>query len=397
MLIKSLKVDDFRNFTKKEIKFSAGLTVIVGDNATGKSNILEAIYLLATGKSFKAKLESEMIRYNSDIARISAKLRILNYDVDLTEENNPETLNTKSKMQNTSLEAVLTDGEVQIGEDSESIKKTQKKKLLVNGLPKRLIDFAGNLKVVLFGPWDLDLVTEAPSIRRRFLDEVLSQVDREYRRGVLLYEKGVRQRNKLLLRIRDEGIPRSQLLYWDKLLIKHGNYITEKRSEFIDFVNRTKDFKDRDYSLTYDLSTISEERLAKYANEEVYAGTTLVGPHRDDFVFEIRNTKYGSQDQSVIRNSNLEIRNSSPRDLARFGSRGEARMGVLWLKLAELLFVESVSGEKPVLLLDDIFSELDHEHRKIVLQVSENQQTIITTADPHYIEELTIPEEIINL
>jgi len=349
MFIKNLALKDFRNFKAKKVEFSEKITVILGDNATGKSNILEALHLLSTGKSFKARIEREMVNYGCDIARIEGVVKLPNL--------------TSSK-----LEIVLTKGEINL--HGGGVQKAQKKKLLVNGVAKRLIDFAGNIKTVLFGPWDLDLVTESPSIRRQFLDIVLSQVDREYRRSAMIYEKGLRQRNKLLLRIRDEGLSRSQLMYWDKLLIKHGEYLTVKRGGFIDYVNATPDFLDRDYSLVYDSSVISEGRLAQYEEEEIAAATTLVGPHRDDFRFNIS----GNSEKSV--------------DLSSYGSRGEQRMGVLWLKLAELSFIEKTTGDKPILLLDDIFSELDHEHRGTVMDVCKRQQTIITTADPHYIEKI---------
>lgn len=349
MLIKNLSLKDFRNFRLRRTEFSENTTVILGDNATGKSNILEALYLLSTGKSFKARVEREMINYTSDIARIEGTVV------------QPDGTSLK-------LEVVLTKGEINL--HGGGIQKAQKKKLLINGVAKRLVDFAGVIKTVLFGPWDLDLVTESPSIRRQFLDGVLSQTDREYRRSVMIYEKGLRQRNRLLLRIRDEGVSRSQLIYWDKLLIKHGEYITIKRGEFIDYVNATPDYLDRDYSLLYDSSVISEGRLSQYEEEEIAAATTLVGPHRDDLIFNIS----GNQKKSV--------------NLASFGSRGEQRMGVLWLKLAELSFIETSTGEKPILLLDDIFSELDHEHRGTVIDLCKKQQTIITTADPHYIEKI---------
>jgi DNA replication and repair protein RecF len=121
--------------------------------------------------------------------------------------------------------------------------------------------------------------------------------------------------------------------------------------------------------LEYDKSAISETRLEQYAEEEVAAATSLVGPHRDDMQFQIPNSKFQMK-----------------RNLATFGSRGEQRMAILWLKLAELAFIQEKTGERPTLLLDDIFSELDHPHRKIVMAVAGNQQTIITTADPHFIE-----------
>ena len=328
-MITSLKLTNFRNFKKKKLEFSENITVIIGPNGVGKTNILESLFLLSTGKSFKARTEVEMIRYNESIASITG----------VTGE--------------TKFEAKITTGD----------NGWPKKRLQVNGIPKRIIDFAGQFKSVLFGPSDMDLVTESPSIRRKFLDSVLSQVDREYRRSILSYEKGLRQRNRLLLRIREEGIPRSQLLFWNQLLIKNGDYISKAREEFIEFVNIQPGINKQKLELAYDKSAISEARLEQYKSEEIASATTLVGPHRDDFIF-IADT----------------------RELAKYGSRGQQRMSVLWLKLAELNYIEGQTGERPTLLLDDIFSELDHAHRNIVMDVTTKQQTIITTVDEHFLE-----------
>jgi len=345
-VIKSIKLLGFRNFKKGVFEFSPKITVIVGPNASGKTNIIESIFLLSTGRSFKARVEEETVNHQKDLARVKGNLS-----------------------GGTILEAIVTRGLIDIG--TQRPEKVVRKKLLINGVPKRLVDFSGNLKTVLFGPWDIDLVTESPSLRRKFLDTVISQVDREYRRSVLSYEKGVRQRNKLLFRIREEGVSRSQLAFWNQLLIKNGDYITVKREEFIEFINKLHGVDSRDFQLTYDRSVISEGRLEQYKEEEVAAATTLVGPHRDDFIFKLEN-----------------------RDLAAYGSRGEQRMGILWLKMAELAFIEEKTGEKPTLLLDDIFSELDHKHRGIVMGLTKNQQTIITTADPHFIGNLKKVEKI---
>jgi len=331
-MVKSINLVNFRNFRKKTIDFSQKVTVIIGPNASGKTNILESLFLLSTGKSFKAQVEEEMIGYNNDLARVEGH----------------------------ELEAILTRGR----ED------WPKKRLLVGGVPKRLIDFAGNFKVVLFGPWDMDLVTGSPSLRRRFLDSTLSQIDREYRRAILSYEKGLRQRNRLLFRIREEGLSRGLLLFWNQLLIKNGNYISSARQNLINFINSLEKC-----NLKYDYSAISEVRLEQYAKEEIASATTLVGPHRDDFIFL-----------------------QEKRNMSKYGSRGQQRMEILWLKLAELAFVEERTNEKPTLLLDDIFSELDHEHRKVVFSVIGNQQTIITTADEHFLPKLkTNNLKLINL
>lgn len=349
-MISKILFNNFRNFEEKIFEFSQNITSIVGQNGAGKTNILEGINMLSTGKSFKAKVENEMINYESEIARIKGKIK-----------NVEEIL----------LEVVLTNGNTTLNG------KMPKKRLLVNNTPKRLIDFSSKFTTVLFRPQDLDLVSGSPSLRRDFLDKVLSQTDYEYKRSLLSYEKGLRRRNKILYSIREEGKSRRELYFWDNLLIKNGDFISKKREELIDFLNNEPEITKNKIEIKYDKSAISEARLKQYENAEVASATTLVGPHRDDFIFD------------------MEIKNKM-RDLSRFGSRGEQRMAVLALKIAETKFIKYIKQENPVLLLDDILSELDHAHREVVFDVSNNQQTIITTADPYYLNDLK-KVEIINL
>jgi len=319
----------------------------VGPNTSGKTNLLEAIYLLATGKSFRAGVEKEMIRSGQEIARVEGKID-----------------NSRGREK---LEIILTTGQV-AGE------KVAKKKYLLNGVSKRMVDFVGQLRCVLFRPEDMEIVIDSPATRRDYLDQVLEQVDRDYRRAALSYQKGLRQRNKLLEQIREEGKPRSVLFFWDRLLLENGTLLTRKREEFINFVNQQPAHFGQLY-LTYDKSIISPQRLAQYAQQEVAAGMTLVGPHRDDFVM-------GLKEPSV----DPLAEEGKIRDLHLYGSRGEQRTAVFSLKLAELEFIAQKTGERPVLLLDDIFSELDKEHRKRLLAVIPRQQTIITATDLHLID-----------
>ncbi len=360
MILKDISLKNFRSFKEKNFSFSNKTTLIFGSNTAGKTNLLEAIYLSSVGKSFRAEVEKEMIGYGKEMSNVRCR----------TADGN-------------TLEILLTSGEV-------AGQIAPHKKFLINGVSRRMIDFLGNLRAVLFWPEDMELITDSPSIRRKYLDSILVQIDRDYRRAILSYEKALRQRNRLLERIRDEGINRSQLVFWDKLLIRDGSLITDKRAEFINFVNNFHLLfppmgKMRlHFHIDYDKSVISEARLNQYTNEEVASATTLVGPHRDDFsisIFEkeISQTEHG-------------------RDLSAFGSRGEQRLAILWLKLAELEFVASKTDSRPILLLDDIFSELDHEHRELVLKVIPQQQTIITTTDLHLVDENYLKDvEIIKL
>ncbi len=383
MTLEAISLSNFRQYKKQRFSFSSETTVIVGGNASGKTNLLEAIFLISLGKSFKAEKDIEMVRFGEEIGRVKGVVKRTREDKKEDEEKNE-------------LEVVITKGEV-MGV------KTPIKKYLVNSVGKRMVDFTGRLKTVLFWPQDLELVTDSPSIRRRYLDFVLSQVDREYRRTLISYEKGLRQRNRLLEAIRDKGAHRHQLIFWDQLLIRNGEYITKKRGEYIEFVNKfqighqlgdfkfqTKSkFQNPNYQLFYDKSIISRQRLDQYSEEETAAGMTLVGPHRDDFEFRIKNSEAFS---------NLKAGNEEFKNLSHYGSRGEQRLGILWLKLGELAYIEHVSGEKPILLLDDILSELDHEHRKIIFGIIGNQQTIITTTDRHFLpESLTGRQKVIEL
>lgn len=397
MIVKNLSLSDFRKFSKKEFTFSAGTNIIVGPNASGKTNILESLFLLATGKSFRAEESSEMISFEKEIGRVKGEIsKYANMQIDkLTDEE-------------LELEVMLTRGEV-MGV------KAPLKKYSINGVAKRMLDFVGNLRVVLFWPQDLELVTDSPSLRRHYLDFVLMQVDREYRRNLHSYEKGLRQRNKVLEAIRDSSAHRHQLLFWDQLLIKGGEYITKKREEYIHFVNKFQisndklqiksKIQDLNYQLVYDSSIISRSRLDQYSEEEVAAANTLVGPHRDDVEFRIKNYELRrGKDTSVKNDPGSQLAGLDPgskkdsseaeeyRNLSHFGSRGEQRLGVLWLKLRELAYIEETTDEKPVLLLDDILSELDHEHRKIIFDMIGNQQTIMTTTDMHLLEKTKIKD-----
>lgn len=360
MKIKNISLNSFRNYTKKSFVFSSKTSLLLGKNGTGKTNLLEAISILATGKSFRAGRLQEMILYGQELARVSGDINARHSPGKVGKRDSTNDIHHSAiDSDSDTLEVVLTNGEVQ-GE------RAPKSRYLVNGVAKRKMDFVGSLRVVMFRPEDIELVLGSPSDRRAYLDSVLEQVDREYHRSNLSYQKGVRQRNKVLEKIREGEADRQQLLFWNKLLLKNGEVVTEKRRKFLEFVNQKLKDKKSDLQLYYDKSLISEARLKQYAVQEVGAAKTLVGPHRDDFMFITR------------RKGKLE------KDLSIYGSRGEQRMAVFEVKLAELEFADqAIEGEedRPVLLLDDVFSELDREHRREVFELLEKQQTIITTSD----------------
>jgi len=346
MRLSTIALVDFRTYTKAIFAFPEQTTIIVGPNAIGKTNILEAITLSSWGKSFRATRDSDMVAWGKEVAHVEV--------VSGQEANEQE-----SSDEQLSLRVDITVGQV-------NGTKTPMKRYFVNGVPRRLIDFSGKLKTVLFSPPDLSMLTLSPGVRREYLDTVLSLTDAEYRRSLLSYERGIRQRNALLASIRDGESRENQLFFWDQLIIKNGQYLTDARSEFIGFTNSFV-YDDLTYRCQYVPSLVTKERLESHRQAEIASGMTLVGPQRDDFIL------FQKRDTPNVQNAQTEV--------ARYGSRGEQRLGVLWLRLAELSYIEEKTGSRPVLLLDDIFSELDHESRKIVLDVIGKQQTIITSAD----------------
>lgn len=344
MRLEKLYLQHFRNYDSKLIEFGEGVQVLLGRNAIGKTNVLEAIFLLATGDSFRAGKIDEMVQWEEEVAHVGGKVS------GLLMTNDQFSKMSQREVDETELNVVLTRGMVG-GE------KARKRQFKVNGVPRQKQTFVGNMIVVAFFPNDLQLISGSPTRRRGYLDTVLSQVDREYQRSLMSYEKALRRRNKMLDLIREGEVARSALIFWDQLLVKEGNVLTDKRQELIQFINESES----ELRVLYDYSAISEKRLEQYSREEVLAGYTLVGPHKDDF--------------------SVESTEGRSRDLAIYGSRGEQRMGVLWLKMREMAFVEKMKSTRPILLLDDIFSELDREHEAQVWEMARQQQTIITTTE----------------
>jgi len=340
MSITSLSLQHFRSYTQSTFHFSSQTTVIIGPNTAGKSNLIEAIFLLSTGKSFKAEKDLQMIQFGKSIGRAKGLI---------TNEGEKDTL------------------EVVVAEAAATMtSRAYTKRFLVNNIPKRRVDFAGKLPSLLFVPSDLDIIISSPSQRRGFLDTVLEITDRQYRISSIAFDKALRHRNALLDVVKETGIRNEeQFVYWDHLLIEHGSYLTQKREELIDYMNTEgKDLID--CVVTYDKSVVSKERLEQYRGPELGSGVTLVGPHRDDFFVKI-------------------VKNGEKRNVKSFGSRGQQRLVVLQLKLLQLTYMERELGERPLLLLDDIFSELDEEHIQDVLAIVGKQQTILTTTHKEFL------------
>ena len=340
MFIKSIHLTNFRNQQDYHLDFSS-VTILIGSNGIGKTNILEGVYLASTGRSWRTSHDWEMTNWVSDFSRITVEL---------------EKATNEHK-----LELFWQKGEKLI------------KQLKINGVKHRLIDLLGVVPAVLFSPETIELLSGSPSARRRFLDVILSQTNRQYALNLLEYTKVLRERNKLLAHIKNHRSKPDELDFWDNKLVELGIYIVNMRQEAIKCFNKSLSANYEKISgqklklnLRYKNSVEPErfgEILAASRQREIELGTTAYGPHRDDFLFIL-----------------------DKREVATFCSRGEFRSVILALKMAELDYLAYKVGEKPILLLDDIFSELDADRRMHLAKIVEGQQTMITTTDLDHIE-----------
>ncbi|MCA9369757.1 MAG: DNA replication/repair protein RecF [Pseudomonadales bacterium] len=340
MQLKTISLTNIRKHTFLSLDFSQQTTVIVGENGSGKTTIAEALYFLTTGESFRASVIDDVIEFESEFGRIIA---VVEHDDEQKE-----------------LELLLTKGLVQG-------KRVAKRLYSVNGVRRRKKDFVGQFASVVFRPEDMRLIEGSKSRRRGLLDAILSVTSPEYARSLGQYEKALTRRNKVLLAVREGEQSASSLQYWDMSILKHGVLLQEERRKLLStFI--VLEFPVQ-FRVQYLPSVISPERQEAYRSKEIAAGRTLVGPHKDDFMVTLQSW----------RGEQLQVLEGEEFDIARFGSRGQQRLGVLWLKLCELQYLESTLGYTPLLMLDDIFSELDDESRVIISDLLPSYQSVITT------------------
>lgn len=370
MVITGLALQNLRSHKSFTLKFSSKTTIIVGDNASGKTSIIEALSLLSTGDSFRASRIEEMIHFDSDLARVKG---VINYNLlsDNSKTNGSTTSSTANskandgqKQETDEIEVILTRGEV-------NGKRTQHRLFSVNGVKRRKKDAIGKFYVVSFRPEDMRLIEGSPSRRRNFLDSALSMMYPEYQAALKNYEQTLKRRNKLLFQVREREQPKSSLQYWNINLARYGQILQEFRKNFIGSFRKVS--FPVNFEIEYDPSVISDKRIDQYLDREIASGHTLVGPHKDDIIVYLNDIPKGD---NKIRNLRLDL----------FGSRGQQRLGVLWLKFCELEYL--AKDKKTLLLLDDILSELDDDSKALALSVLKNYQSIVTTTDEGVIEEI---------
>lgn len=345
MIVRSLALMNFRNYEKLEMEFSPAVNILFGDNAQGKTNVLEAVYLAGTTKSHKAAKDREMIRLGED----EAHLRMI-------------------------VEKEITPGDAEAGTEARTIshkidmhlKAGRAKGIAIDGVPvRRSQDLFGMVHMIFFAPEDLNMIKSGPGERRRFLDMEISQVDKIYLHNLTQYNKALQQRNNLLRQIAAEEQPKDMLSVWDEQLVRFGTVVIKEREKFVEKLNvlasdvhrRLTGGKER-LEMVYEPNVRPEDfagKLARHGEIDLIQRTTLVGPQRDDIRFMIDGI-----------------------DIRKFGSQGQQRTAALSVKLSEIDLFRAETHEDPVLLLDDVFSELDRNRQNYLLTSIGDIQTLIT-------------------
>ena len=341
MYIKSIKLNNFRNHEEKQFELSTGPNVFYGDNAQGKTNILESIYFCSIGKSFRAKKDSELVMQGKEVAAL---------EMEFVKGERTKKINT-----------VITD--------------KNKKQIKINDIKvNKISELLGNILIVLFSPEDTEIVKGDPSNRRKFFDLLISQLKPSYMYQLQQYYKKLEQRNNLLKRGKISNIA-LELDIWDEKLVELDQIITQTRKEIVEevepiFQKYVSEFSRGKEKMKIRYKTqISDnilESIKQKRSQDIERGYTSIGIHRDDYKIEI---------------------NGDP--LENFGSQGQIKTAILSLKLAQKEVIEEKLNEKPIMLLDDVMSELDKSRREYILTKIQDCQIVITCTD---IEDIKLEE-----
>lgn len=332
MYIKDLALMNFRNYENARITFSDGINILYGDNAQGKTNILEAIYVAGTTKSHRGSKDREMIRFGQEESHIRTDIR-------------KDGMNRRIDMH---------------------LKKNKTKGIAIDLVPiHRSSELLGTMNMVFFSPEDLTIIKNSPVERRNFMDMELCQLDKIYVSELAGYKKVLDQRNNLLRQISFDKSKLDMLSVWNDQLVKYGIEIIKKRNHFIDLLNeiipdihKNLTSGKEKLNLVYEKNVETESFLSmldEKQESDIKNQTTQTGPHRDDIIFLVNDM-----------------------DVRRFGSQGQQRTVALSLKLAEIKLVKKIINDNPILLLDDVMSELDRSRQDALLDSIKEIQTILT-------------------
>jgi DNA replication and repair protein RecF len=366
VLVTELRLTDFRSYAQLTVAFPRGPQVIVGPNAAGKTNLLEALVVLAWGRSHRTRVDGELVRWDAPLARLEAWV---------TPSPDSGASADPLSQQGALLQIVIPGlSSAGLSDSAGMAAAGLRKQVRVDGVTRRAEALASHLRTVIFSPEAMLLVAGPPSLRRDELDMLASQLYPSHRRALAAYGRALAQRNSLLRLIREERASRDELHYWDRVLAEEGGAVVEARLRALAEVSGPlaaahADMAPREPPLAIwyaasaaprpgeSATAALRRRLAETADKELWNGMTLVGPHRDDAVFRL-----------------------GDRELAACGSRGQQRTAILALKLAELQALARAGGSPPLLLLDDVFSELDPDRRAhLIGGIAQLPQAFVTT------------------
>jgi DNA replication and repair protein RecF len=331
MLLTHITLKNFRNIAEKSILLHPKLTLIIGDNARGKTNVLESICTLLNGQGFREGKEMELVSFDQEETSIVG---------DLEEDGNVQTFFIRI---------------TKIGEES-------KKHYGVDKVPKTAYLYRQFLpKSVLFSPEDIKIIAEGAEERRDYIDFCLELFSQEYKQKRKNYMQALRKRNKILESCRSLEQAKDETAFWDNYLEEHANYVTKKRKAYVHFLNIEPRIDGKVFNAVYVPNIFTKEKVVENLAQDYMTKRTSIGPQKDDI--------------RVLLN---DI------DTHTYGSRSQQRLAVLWLKLRELSHAKEENGKNPILLLDDITSEFDEKNKEIISHILSNYQTVITTTESSF-------------
>lgn len=347
MILKLIQLTNFRNFPSRLFELGDQLTVIIGENARGKTNLLESIYFSIYGVGFRETREEELLLWNSDQAMVETRW-----------------LNNENK---TAFQIVL-----------HKLNGRVTKRFYVNRTNKGHYQYMQNgTKAVLFAPEHIDIVSGNPEKRRDYFNRLLAAIDLDYKKKLVNYERALRKRNKILEIHKDFNALKEELKFWNTYLEEQATYITQKRQDYIDYLNQNPDIDTKSFRIEYLKNELTVPKLEAKIEIERHVRKTTVGPQKDDF--------------------HLIMIGKPDKNIHLFGSRSEQRLGVFWLKLNEIKYFEMSYKLKPLLLLDDVFSELDVKNKKLVMDLITEYQTILTTTEDQLLEVSHMDKQVIRI
>ena len=341
MILKRIQLHNFRNIASKVLDISPHLTIILGENAQGKTNILESIHCIINGIGFRESKEEELLLMESSETQLDGLFE---------KDNNQHHFRVHLKKEkNGTITKNFFIQKVRKGHSFYSTEQT---------------------KCVLFAPEQIEIVTGSPDIRREYFNKLISTFDILYKKHLINYEQALRKRNKLLEHFRSMDSLKEELSFWDVYLQKEAEYITKKRDEYTHFLNNHSKLDGRDFSIEYGKNEFNQERLREKKELELRIRRTLIGPQKDDWIIYLKN------------------KHIPQKNIQKYGSRSEQRLGIFWLKMNEIHYMEEEIKIHPILLLDDIFSEFDYENKEKIVRLIEIYQTVMTTTEEGLVKEI---------